>query len=173
MEDLLGEMKQPSPIGTFAITEHNYQRIQPRLRLYVVLRILRYVSPHPWGSLRSTNMRRMRSLEHILSKLNSDPYVTQNFVAGSGVKWSSVIFDRDGVKALPKMSKRESGQLVGWIASRQPPTQKQLDSSNRTLYIMMSQPRCGKPLALGIPRGLSCMTVALPSVLISPPCHPL
>ncbi|KAK0463584.1 PP-loop family-domain-containing protein [Desarmillaria tabescens] len=127
VEALLSEMKQPSPIGTFAITEHNYQRIQPRLQLYVVLRILRYVSPHPWGSLRSTNMRRTRSLERILAKLNSDPYVTQNFVAGSGVKWSSVIFDRDGVKALPKMSKREPGQLVGWIASRQPPTQKQLD----------------------------------------------
>ncbi|KAK0482592.1 PP-loop family-domain-containing protein [Armillaria novae-zelandiae] len=127
VESVLSEMKQPSPIGTFAVTEHNYQCIQPRLRLYVVLRILRYVSPHPWGSLRSTNMRRMRSLEHILSKLNSDPYVTQNFVAGSGVKWSSVIFDRDGVRTLPKMSKREPGQLVGWIASRQPPTQKQLD----------------------------------------------
>ncbi|KAK0196573.1 PP-loop family-domain-containing protein [Armillaria mellea] len=127
VEGLLSEMKQPSPIGTFAITENNYQGIPPRLRLYVVLRILRYVSPHPWGSLRSTNMRRRRSLEHILFKLNSDPYVTQNFVAGSGVKWSSVIFDRDGVRALPKMSKREPGQLVGWIASRQPPTQKQLD----------------------------------------------
>ncbi|KAG7448250.1 adenine nucleotide alpha hydrolases-like protein [Guyanagaster necrorhizus] len=127
VEGVLSEMKQPSPIGTFAITEHNYQRIPPRLQLYVVLRILRYVSPHPWGSLRSTSMRRMRTLELILAKLKSDPYVTRNFVAGSGVKWTSVIFSPHGIKELPKMSKREPGQLVGWTASRQPPTQKELD----------------------------------------------
>jgi tRNA(Ile)-lysidine synthase len=74
----------------------------------MVISILRYVSPSPWGSYRAESFRSSASLQRIASNLWSDrTRAAKPFSAGAGVLWTPVF--------------AKSGELDGWSATRLPP----------------------------------------------------
>lgn len=107
----------------------------------MILRILRYISFHPWGSVRSQARRSRHSLDHIIENVwNPSPFTSRGIrpiVAGGGVLWRPVLVDplkatanflgRGGRIKTPNTDhilrgKAEIGRgILGWMAVRQPP----------------------------------------------------
>lgn len=89
----------------------------------MVLRVMRYVSFHPWGSIRADGGRKQESLTRIIDRLwNAGPGKPEIFVAGGGVIWTPVVV-RDGNIKFPDKYNTVGmhGDISGWLASRQPP----------------------------------------------------
>ena len=104
----------------------------------VILRILRFVSPNPWGSPRAEGGRRRHSLARIASYIwgtRSLPLGSRaptSFAAGSQVLWTPVIvLPNDTIRPRDQQSPPD-GKL-GWIATRQPPTRKSRRSAASSL----------------------------------------
>ncbi|KAG8217659.1 hypothetical protein J3R82DRAFT_5812 [Butyriboletus roseoflavus] len=124
----LTEHVLPSPFGTILLPSANLRDItDPDVRSALVLRVIRYVSFHPWGSLRADAHRRKSSIHRIVRALwAEDPHV-KKFTAGAGVLWSPAIFN-------PKMPLRVGNHCLHltlkpddrfcWLASRTPPFSK-------------------------------------------------
>ncbi|KAH7914005.1 PP-loop family-domain-containing protein [Hygrophoropsis aurantiaca] len=117
----------PSPPGTFLLSTHNLSTITDQtVRSAMVLRILRYISFHPWGSVRADGNRRDSSLQSIIKNLwTRDPWETplRPFTAGSGVLWSPAIFNSERpLKVGAQYIKHSShpGDRFAWLASRLP-----------------------------------------------------
>ncbi|KAF8643880.1 hypothetical protein AX16_008896 [Volvariella volvacea WC 439] len=120
-----------SPIGTCLVSSRALQTIRdPLVRSGMVLRIMRYVSFHGWGSLRADANRRRSSVQQVIERLwDLDPNSDKSmFVAGGGVLWMPVLV-RDGRIKTPdrlKNSGIERGDVIAWLASRQPPLKKRI-----------------------------------------------
>ncbi|EKM82493.1 hypothetical protein AGABI1DRAFT_68155 [Agaricus bisporus var. burnettii JB137-S8] len=113
-----------SPPGTFILSSHYLQEItNPLLRRAMILRILRYISFHPWGSVRSQARRSRHSLDHIIENVwNPSPFTSRGIrpiVAGGGVLWRPVLVDP--LKATANFLGRGGRGILGWMAVRQPP----------------------------------------------------
>ncbi|KAH9079569.1 PP-loop family-domain-containing protein [Lactarius deliciosus] len=67
----LSRFSVQTPPGTFIITSDNLSTVvtDPLVQLAMVLRILRYISPHPWGSTRAQASRRSERLQHIIERV--------------------------------------------------------------------------------------------------------
>lgn len=96
------------------------------VRVGMILRIMRYVSFHPWGSIRADGNRRRKSIRQIVNKIwNPDPFASgiKMFVAGGGVLWTPVLIQGEGIKTPGRIGEFgiKPGETVGWLASRQPP----------------------------------------------------
>ena len=142
-----------SPPGTFILSTRSIQNItEPLLQRAVVLRILRYVSFHPWGSLRAQARRSKYSLDQIISRL-WDPDLfrsskTRSFVAGGGVLWSPVVVDakENGSNFLdiggrikrPRFDESLGDGLIGWMATRQPPSKPKQNDPKDDLKVRLS-----------------------------------
>jgi tRNA(Ile)-lysidine synthase len=88
----------------------------------MILRILRYISPHPWGSTRAQAGRRRESLERIVQRV-WDPDPTSDsrlrFEAGGNVLWTPFRICVDGrLRHEPPLPR--PGERFGWLASRSP-----------------------------------------------------
>jgi len=62
------------------------------------MRIMRYVSFQPWGSVRADGNRRVHTIQRIVDQIWApDPHAANlsHFVAGSGVLWSPVLINTD------------------------------------------------------------------------------
>ncbi|KAF7967316.1 hypothetical protein HWV62_39662 [Athelia sp. TMB] len=127
----------PSPIGTFLLAAHDLDTIEDTtVRAAIVLRILRYISFHPWGSVRAEGNRRAARLSNIVDFLwtrDPDRLPSRQFVGGSGVWWRLAIFSKaeDGnitiripAKHTEVRLSEEKGERLGWLASRQSPPVK-------------------------------------------------
>jgi tRNA(Ile)-lysidine synthase len=126
----------PSPIGTFLLSGHNLTTIRDNtVRSAMIVRIMRYVSFQPWGSVRADGNRRVSSIQRIVDTVWApDPQAAniRHFVAGGGVLWSPVIIHSNpsGIdKILIPIDnisgiKLGAGDRFGWLASRQPPFHK-------------------------------------------------
>jgi len=113
----------PSPPGTLLLSSHALPTIMdPTVRLALVLRVMRYVSFHPWGSLRADGNRRKSSIQRIIDTLwRSDGAAP--FTAGGGVLWQPAIFSakrrlRVGTQCYD--FQLHAGERRAWIASRLP-----------------------------------------------------
>ena len=87
----------------------------------MVLRILRYISPLPWGSTRAQAGRRRESLQRIVERVwDPDPAsrARARFEAGANVLWSPLRLSQDG---RLKQEQPRPGERFGWLASRAPP----------------------------------------------------
>jgi tRNA(Ile)-lysidine synthase len=87
----------------------------------IVLRILRYISPHPWGSTRAQAGRRHESLQRIVQRVwDPDPAseTRKSFEAGANVLWTPFRICQDG---RLKYRQPRQGERFGWLASRAPP----------------------------------------------------
>ncbi|TFK76242.1 adenine nucleotide alpha hydrolases-like protein, partial [Pluteus cervinus] len=120
----------PSPQGTCLLSSRALATVQdPLVRASMLLRIMRYVSFHPWGSLRADGNRRRSSLHQIIGNLwNPNPFDSglSLFVAGGGVLWSPVIFREGKIKTYERVNNIGigPGDTPAWLASRQPPIHK-------------------------------------------------
>jgi tRNA(Ile)-lysidine synthase len=93
----------------------------PLIRLAMVLRMLRYISPHPWGSTRAQAGRRYESLQRIVQRVwDPDPASKARcrFEAGANVLWTPLRISRDG---RLKYGQPRKDERFGWLASRAPP----------------------------------------------------
>lgn len=97
----------------------------------MILRIMRAVSFHPWGSIRADGNRRSASLQQIIDNVwTQDPFSANInlFVAGGGVLWAPVVVRGQGIKTPDRVASIgiEPGDIIGWLASRQPPMNKRI-----------------------------------------------
>ncbi|KAG2146892.1 PP-loop family-domain-containing protein [Suillus bovinus] len=119
----LKNLTLPSPPSTLILSSHALPAIvDPTVRLALVLRVMRYVSFHPWGSLRADGNRRRTSIQRIIDTLwQSDG--APPFTAGGGVLWQPAIFSakkrlRVGTQCLGR--RLQLGERFAWMASRLP-----------------------------------------------------
>lgn len=92
-------------------------------QLAIVLRILRYISPHPWGTTRAQAGRRHESLLRIVQRVWDSDLASEartRFGAGADVLWTPLRICRDG---RLKYGQARRGDHCGWLASRAPPLQ--------------------------------------------------
>lgn len=101
------------------------------VRLEVIRRILRFVSPFPWGSPRAEAGRRKASLQRISDSLTmsgegsreNGQYPPRSFVAGGGVIWSPVRITQNAVMKFSEKGCSIPGEMA-WLAARQRPIQR-------------------------------------------------
>ncbi|KAI6109663.1 hypothetical protein F5141DRAFT_1215155 [Pisolithus sp. B1] len=98
----------------------------PEVRFAMVLRVLRYISFHPWGSTRADGNRRRAGIQRIMNHLwpVAPPAISpRKFTAGAGVLWTPVLYSHNkGIKAC-RLGQPDSAQSA-WLASRLPPFSK-------------------------------------------------
>jgi tRNA(Ile)-lysidine synthase len=126
--------RRPSPASTLLLS---FARRPPEcLRERVVLRVLRYVSPQPWGSPAAEAGRSSESLQRIAEafwgKIGKDQPKTKKssilrFTAGGHVLWSKVVILPNGRPVSRKPYTK--GEDVGWLATRLPPSAQEGNSS--------------------------------------------
>ncbi|KAJ7161487.1 PP-loop family-domain-containing protein [Mycena crocata] len=115
----------PSPTGTYLVSYRGLSTIRdPLVQRGLILRIMRYVSFHGWGTVRADANRRKASIDRIIKPLwTPDPFKARisPFVAGGGVLWSPVKVGGRSLKIPQGPTELLPGEIVGWLASRQPP----------------------------------------------------
>jgi len=102
------------------------------VRVAMVRRILRFISPRPWGSPAAEAGGRQKSLQTIVAKIWDisttlpSGVVREAFVVGAGVQWTPVTILPSGDVRLRNAF---AGENEGWLVHRQPPLSKRKDSS--------------------------------------------
>jgi len=96
------------------------------IRRALVLRLMRYVSYFPWGSLLADASRRKAGISKIVDTLWRSVHadsILRPFTAGGGVLWSPVVLRGDLIRIPGKVSAANirDGEQLGWLVSRQPP----------------------------------------------------
>jgi tRNA(Ile)-lysidine synthase len=113
--------------------------------LAIVLRILRYISPHPWGSTRAQAGRRRESLQRIAQRVwDPDPAseTRTRFEAGGNVLWTPLRICQDG---RLRCEQPRRGERFGWLASRAPlPRHCKQDSDRDISTELLLPPRQGR-----------------------------
>ncbi|KAI5120483.1 hypothetical protein M0805_006503 [Coniferiporia weirii] len=131
-EELVGCIR-PSPVSTILLSSEALARVTDNaVRLGMVRRILRCVSPFPWGSPHAEAGRRTASLQRIVDTLwgttgNVLGKGTQGrprgkLVAGAGVLWTPSTIDTSGRLRFSAVT--GPGGEAAWLASRQPPIRR-------------------------------------------------
>jgi len=92
----------------------------------MVLQILRFVSPHPWGSRTAEGFRKSAGLDRIVASLfdnasDGTPKKRFGFSAGSHVLWTPVYVRPGGQLKHAKPVSGADGWAEAWLASRSPP----------------------------------------------------
>ncbi|KAH8826899.1 PP-loop family-domain-containing protein [Flagelloscypha sp. PMI_526] len=132
----------PPPVGSCIFPISKLRTIQmqnPAVLAETISLVLRYLSPHPWGSPAAQSHRRSSSISRICATLlhNDNPFqkgLVARFCAGSGVDWypvglvedansgTTILTNRDKVHAWIRMQK---GPIkYAWMASRRTPLLK-------------------------------------------------
>ncbi|CAE6516478.1 unnamed protein product [Rhizoctonia solani] len=121
--DYLRIHTRPGPPSTLLLVP-SHQPMEKDTTHALVHRILRYVSPHPWGTPESEAHRRSSSIERIVQKVlyEQDQDRVSSFCAGAHVLWSPIWTRSDGAIRTRRAGEQSGGRVKGWIASRQPPT---------------------------------------------------
>ena len=91
----------------------------------MIIQILRFVSPHPWGSRTAEAFRKSAGLDRIAASLfdyaSDDASKRLAFSAGSHVLWTPVYIRPDGQLKHEKPVSGIDGWTEAWLASRLPP----------------------------------------------------
>ena len=105
----------------------------------MTIQVLRFVSPHPWGSHAAEGFRKRASLDRIVTSLFDDVSDTSKkrstFSAGSLVLWTPVYIGPSGQLKHTKPVSRTGGWSEGWLASRSPPHRSTNGSSGLEIDI--------------------------------------
>jgi tRNA(Ile)-lysidine synthase len=91
----------------------------------VLYQIIRYVSPHPWGSLKSEARRRRRNLQELYQNIFvPNPLLNANFkfTSGGEVMWRAVYKQGSAIR-MPehRHEVRKGRREEGWLVTRRPP----------------------------------------------------
>lgn len=141
----LGRFSVAAPPGTFILAADKLSTTvtDPLDQLALVLRILRYISPRPWGSARAQAGRRTESLRRIVQRVwDPNPASKERirFEAGANVLWTPFRISRYG---RLKHEQPRWGERFGWLASRAPPPLVCRSDFNRDISTELSpQRRC-------------------------------
>ncbi len=117
--------------------------MDPLIQHAIVLRILRYISSHPWGSTRAQAGRRRERLQHIVQRVwDPDPAskTRARFEAGANVLWTPLRICQDG---RLKHEQPRRGERFGWLASRAPPPRACKQDLDLDISAKMLPPRQG------------------------------
>lgn len=122
VDDVIPQYRIPSSPGTFMISTQSLTRIPSRqLREALLYRIVRYVSPEPWGSPKAELGRRKASMARLWEHLSSfEQHRSRNsssICVGSGVWWRLVTTVNGRLRS--EVRKADPTNLA-WIALRQP-----------------------------------------------------
>ena len=123
VDNIINQSTLPSPPSTYFISCRALQAIQdPGVQTAFVYRILRYVSFHPWGSLRGDANRKSIKIELIKTNLwtpnPTDPLI-RPFTGGSGVQWSLACTRGEKFHMLSDLHPHvRQSFTIGWIAYR-------------------------------------------------------
>lgn len=102
----------------------------PDVRLAIVRRILRYVSPKPWGSLAAIAHARQSNLQEIAARIWDDSNLPRTaFSQGGEVLWRPLAQTVRGRIGLYPPKDKSEGLL--WLAQRAPPSGRSSDSTVR------------------------------------------
>ena len=123
MDDFLEKHRMVTAPGSIMVSIPPLMEItSPIVRQALVLRILRYVSYEPWGSLRSEAGRRQKSLTRLVKVLWDAQGLrfrkNISFTAGSGVWWKPAFVTKGHV--LKTVVKELPFKDIMWFASRHP-----------------------------------------------------
>ncbi|KAL0577097.1 hypothetical protein V5O48_004889 [Marasmius crinis-equi] len=127
VDSILSRCSLRSPPGTYLTTSSAISSVRDRkIQRAIVLRILRYLSFHPWGSLQAQLKRRNLGLTQIATKLwNPNPLspLVPEFCAGGGVQWIPVVIRGTTIRFPPdrEHAPLNLGESAGWLAFRQVP----------------------------------------------------
>ncbi|KAI9446309.1 PP-loop family-domain-containing protein, partial [Lactarius indigo] len=136
----LNRFSVQTPPGTFLLASDSLSTAvtDPLVQLAMVLRILRYISPHPWGSTRAQAKRQRERLQHIVERVwDPDPAseARAGFGAGANVLWTPFRISRDGSL---KRRQPQTGERFGWLASRAPPPRHCRTESDRDVSALLA-----------------------------------
>jgi tRNA(Ile)-lysidine synthase len=139
----LSRFSVQAPPGTFILAADKLSAtvMDPLVQLAMVLRVLRYISPHPWGSTRAQAGRRRASLLRIVQRVwDPDPAseARTRFEAGANVLWTPLRISRDG---RLKYERPRQGERFGWLASRAPPPRPSERGLDRDISTELLPPR--------------------------------
>ncbi|KAF8333550.1 PP-loop family-domain-containing protein [Cantharellus anzutake] len=118
--EYISKYSRPSPPSTLLLCTQLVP--SPEVQAAIILRVLRYVSPNPWGHNTSQSRRKATSIALIASRLwpMAGQELHAPFAAGSQVLWASVPTLQEGL-LLRTSSVCERGAVTpAWLAVRQP-----------------------------------------------------
>lgn len=138
----LSRFSVQSPPGTFILASDKLSTMpmDQLVQHTIILRILRYISPHPWGSTRAQAGRRRERLQRIVQRVwDPDPTskTRTRFEAGGNVLWTPLRICQDG---RLKYEQPMQGERFGWLASRAPPPQPCKQDSERDISTKLLPP---------------------------------
>ncbi|KAK7693975.1 hypothetical protein QCA50_003550 [Cerrena zonata] len=97
-----------------------HQITAPEVRIALTRRLIRYLSPYPWGHLAAEVKGRRIAYEQLVEKVwagaKDDPYHSWSF--GSYVLWSPVTITSKG---FVRYRRPDPGERMAWFLSREPP----------------------------------------------------
>lgn len=124
MTECLKQCALPSPPSTLLLSSKQLRVTDPEVRTAVVRRILRFISPRPWGSLSAEVNGNREALDNAVSKAWNDgtSQARRAFSAGSDVLWIPYVMRHDGLV-------RERDQIIDgeeplWLVQRAPPMRR-------------------------------------------------
>ncbi|KAG8694388.1 hypothetical protein FRC09_009881 [Ceratobasidium sp. 395] len=123
VDEYLHKHTRPSPSSTLLLVPSNasINPLASEIQTALIHRILRYISPHPWGSPESEAGRRSESIERIAQRVLHSTFENKDlraFAAGAQVLWTPVAIRPDGT--IRRWVHGRRGAVQGWLASRQP-----------------------------------------------------
>src|SRR5258708_8528300 len=142
--EYISNYSRQSPPSTLLFRSHSVP--SKEVQTAIILRILRYVSPNPWGHVTSEAKRRARSISLISSQVwptddrEKSALPPAPITAGSQVLWVPVTTSREG-KIRRAVPNEVGPTLSGWFAIRQPPYQTHGECGNR-FHSCSSDARC-------------------------------
>ena len=117
----------PTPVSTLAISVPEFQTIiDPAVRIGIILRALRYVSPFPWGSPRAEAGRRTSNLKLAMETFGRTSSFSPRaprtaFVAGGGVLCLPITIGAKGALKLREPKRQGTRERAAWLLTRQTP----------------------------------------------------
>jgi hypothetical protein len=106
-------------VGSFVVPTHLFRTGKHECRERAILRILRYVSPNPWGSPSAEAARSSSSIDTIMRNVLSSKNL-KAFTAGSFVMWTPAIIREDRrVVQRKRLEHRE--EISAWLVTRAVP----------------------------------------------------
>ena len=131
-----------SPPGTFILAADKLSTMpmDQLVQHTIVLRILRYISPLPWGSTRAQAGRRRESLQRIVQHVwDPDPASKKRtrFEGGANVLWTPLRICIDG---RLKHEQPRFGERFGWLVSRAPPPRPSKHEFDRDISTELFSP---------------------------------
>jgi tRNA(Ile)-lysidine synthase len=141
VDEFLEANRMPTAPGSIMVSIPPLMEItSPIVRQALVLRILRYVSYEPWGSIRSEVKRRQKSVNRLVKVLWDRQGLrfrkNISFSVGSGVWWKPAFVTKGHV--LKTVVKELPFQSIMWFAHRHPSVNSPTAPVSDELRIVMT-----------------------------------